>query len=37
MRYFVLRLSHIYDTRKSLVGGKAIAIAKMAKNNLKII
>ena len=36
MTDFTLKLSQIDDTCKSLVGGKALSVAKMATNNLKI-
>ena len=36
MTDFTLKLSEIDDTCKNLVGGKAVSVAKMALNNLKV-
>src|SRR5210317_521189 len=36
MTDLTLKLSEIDDTCKSLVGGKALSVAKMALNNLKV-
>ena len=36
MTDFTLKLSQIDDTRKHLVGGKALAVAKMSSNKLKV-
>ncbi|MHC5156235.1 MAG: PEP/pyruvate-binding domain-containing protein, partial [Planctomycetota bacterium] len=36
MTNFTLKLSQIDDTRKHLVGGKALAVAKMSSNKFKV-